>query len=181
MVRAGLTPYQALRTGTYNVARHLGQLDSSGTVAVGKRADLLLLRGNPLQDVRYTREPAGVMIHGRWLDRAALDQRLLASKKAWFWSVAMLTHRPAPMLRDAKAIEVAVPQLEMLIDSLEGASAPVAERLVPRVAEVLGTIRRALPPDEREGFDPKVRVWLREQARRGHRVAVSDVPLNPAP
>lgn len=73
LVHAGLTPYQALATGTRNVAAYLGTADSTGTVAVGKRADLVLLDGNPLRDIRYTAGPAGVMVGGRWLSRAALD------------------------------------------------------------------------------------------------------------
>jgi cytosine/adenosine deaminase-related metal-dependent hydrolase len=75
-VRAGLTPYQALATGTKNVARFFGTLDETGTVAVGKRADLVLLNGNPLQDIGNTAQPAGVMIGGRWLPRLEIDRRL---------------------------------------------------------------------------------------------------------
>jgi imidazolonepropionase-like amidohydrolase len=75
LVQAGLSPYQALLTGTRNVAQYFRILDSSGTVAAGKQADLVLLNGNPLADIRHAREPAGVMIAGRWLGRAALDQR----------------------------------------------------------------------------------------------------------
>ena len=81
--RGGLTPYQALLTGTRNIAQYLGILDSSGTVAVGKRADLVLLHGNPLEDITHTREPAGVMLAGRWLDAAELSARLVASPKEW--------------------------------------------------------------------------------------------------
>jgi imidazolonepropionase-like amidohydrolase len=76
-VRAGLTPYQALLTGTRNVAEYFGTLDSSGTVAVGKRADVVLVNGNPLEDVTHTRQPAGVMIGGRWLSRAEINRRLI--------------------------------------------------------------------------------------------------------
>jgi hypothetical protein len=47
-------------------------------VAVGKWADLVLLNGNPLKDIKNTAQPAGVMISGRWLDRAELDSRLAA-------------------------------------------------------------------------------------------------------
>jgi imidazolonepropionase-like amidohydrolase len=79
-VRAGLSPYEALATGTRNVAQYLGTLDSSGTIAVGKRADLVLLRGDPLRDIRHTAQPAGVMLGGRWLDRAALDRGLAPLK-----------------------------------------------------------------------------------------------------
>ena len=69
LVRAGLTPYQALVTSTRNVAAYFGTLTESGTVTVGKRADLVLLRGNPLVDIRNTTRPAGVMLGGRWLPR----------------------------------------------------------------------------------------------------------------
>jgi len=76
VTKAGLTPYQALATGTRNVAAFLGTQDSTGTVAVGKRADLVLLNGNPLQDIRAAASQAGVMVGGRWLARAELDARL---------------------------------------------------------------------------------------------------------
>jgi len=75
-VEAGLTPYQALSAGTRNVAAFLGTLTQTGTIEVGKRADLVLLTGNPLADVRHTARPAGVMVRGRWVSRAALDARL---------------------------------------------------------------------------------------------------------
>ena len=54
LVAAGLTPYQALETGTRNVAVFFGTLATTGTIAVGKRADLILLDANPLADVRNT-------------------------------------------------------------------------------------------------------------------------------
>jgi imidazolonepropionase-like amidohydrolase len=76
LVRAGLTPYEALETGTRNVAAYFGALDSTGTVAVGKRADLVLLYGNPLENIGNTAPPAGVMIEGRWLPQAELNARL---------------------------------------------------------------------------------------------------------
>ncbi len=75
LVASGLTPYQALASGTRNVADFLGALDSTGTVAAGKRADLVLLEANPLADVSNTSRIAGVMLGGRWMDRAALDAR----------------------------------------------------------------------------------------------------------
>jgi imidazolonepropionase-like amidohydrolase len=78
LVRAGLTPYQALVTGTRNVAAYFGTLSESGTVAVEKRADLVLLDGNPLADIQNTTRVAGVMLGGLWLSRADLDRRLAA-------------------------------------------------------------------------------------------------------
>jgi len=72
LVEAGLTPYEALATGTVNVATFLGDEDVFGTIAVGQRADLVLLEANPLADVGNVREPAGVMLSGRWLPAAKL-------------------------------------------------------------------------------------------------------------
>ncbi|HEV8177542.1 MAG TPA: amidohydrolase family protein [Gemmatimonadales bacterium] len=78
LVAAGLTPYQALETGTRNVATFFGSLATSGTIAVGKRADLVLLDGNPLTDVSNTTRRAGVMLRGRWLPKAEIETRLAA-------------------------------------------------------------------------------------------------------
>jgi imidazolonepropionase-like amidohydrolase len=80
LVPAGLTPYQVLATGTRNVAVYYGTLAESGTVTAGKRADLVLLAGNPLADIRNTTQIAGVMVRGRWLARPDLD-RLQASDR----------------------------------------------------------------------------------------------------
>ena len=76
LVAAGLTPYQALVTGTRNVAVHFGTADRAGTIAVGKQADFLLLEANPLTDIRNTSRRAGVMIRGVWHPQAEIDARL---------------------------------------------------------------------------------------------------------
>jgi len=76
IVAAGLTPYQALRTGTANIGTYFGTEATTGTVAASKRADLLLLDANPLQDIGNTTRIAGVMINGRWLSKADIDKRL---------------------------------------------------------------------------------------------------------
>jgi imidazolonepropionase-like amidohydrolase len=67
LVAAGLTPWQALRTGTVNVAKFLGEEGRSGVVRVGARADLLLLDANPLQDIANSLRINGVMLNGRWI------------------------------------------------------------------------------------------------------------------
>jgi imidazolonepropionase-like amidohydrolase len=82
LVAAGLTPYQALETGTRNVAVFFGTLPQTGTIEVGKRADLVLLEGNPLTDIRNTGRQAGVMFRGRWLGRAEIQSRLDAIAKS---------------------------------------------------------------------------------------------------
>jgi imidazolonepropionase-like amidohydrolase len=76
MAVAGMTPYQILRSGTWNVAEHFGLLNESGTVAVGKRADLILLTANPLTDVGNVSRRAGVVVNGRWLEESDIQVRL---------------------------------------------------------------------------------------------------------
>jgi adenine deaminase len=76
MVDLGLSPYEALRTSTYNPALYLGELEEVGTIEEGKRADVVLLEANPLEDIDNTRQIAGTMVRGRWFDRADLDLML---------------------------------------------------------------------------------------------------------
>jgi len=71
LVQSGLTPLEALRTATYNPAEFLGALDSLGTVARGKVADLVLLNADPLADIRNTRRISAVIANGRVFDSAA--------------------------------------------------------------------------------------------------------------
>lgn len=78
LVEAGLTPFQALATGTRNPAVFFGEASESGTVEVGKRADLVLLERNPLEDVSATSSRRGVMVRGRWLPEEELQRRLEA-------------------------------------------------------------------------------------------------------
>ena len=74
LVAAGLTPYEALRTGTVAVAEFLGT--KTGIVAVGHDADLVLLDANPLEDIGNSRRIHGVMLRGTWYPAAVLEQRL---------------------------------------------------------------------------------------------------------
>lgn len=76
LVAAGLTPYQALETGTRNIAKYFGTERETGTVERGKRADLILLEADPLTDIRNTTRRAGVMVRGRWLPQAEIERRL---------------------------------------------------------------------------------------------------------
>jgi imidazolonepropionase-like amidohydrolase len=76
LVRAGLTPMQALRAATYEPAAYLGVLDSLGTIRPGRAADLVLLDRDPLADIRNTRSISAVIARGRVVDRAALLRRV---------------------------------------------------------------------------------------------------------
>jgi len=77
LVAAGLTPEQALRTATINggiaTRRFVDRNACIGTVQVGYEADLVLLRANPLEDIRNCDSIVGVMDDGRWHSREALD------------------------------------------------------------------------------------------------------------
>lgn len=76
LVAAGLTPYEALRAATANAAEFLKAAGEFGIVAKGKRADLILLDGNPLDDVSVTSRRIGVMIKGQWFTQPELQKKL---------------------------------------------------------------------------------------------------------
>jgi imidazolonepropionase-like amidohydrolase len=73
-----MTPYQILRSGTRNAAAYFDATAEFGTIEVGRRADLVLLRGNPLKDLNQLRDPAGVMVKGHWLADTEIRNRLNA-------------------------------------------------------------------------------------------------------
>jgi imidazolonepropionase-like amidohydrolase len=74
--KAGLTPMQALQTATLNPARFIGRTAEMGTVERGKLADLVILDADPLKDIANTQKIRGVVLAGRYFDRAALDRML---------------------------------------------------------------------------------------------------------
>jgi len=82
LVRAGLTPAEALRAATIDPARFLGTERDLGTVEKGKIADLVLLDADPLQDIHNTTRISGVFLSGRYFDRAALDKLLKEAETA---------------------------------------------------------------------------------------------------
>ena len=65
MKEAGLSPMQAILAGTRNTAAALGVLDSVGTIEAGKEADLLLVEGNPVEDLTALRRVVAVFHGGR--------------------------------------------------------------------------------------------------------------------
>lgn len=75
LVDAGLSPYEALRTGTVNVATYLQSKDT-GVIKKGAVSDLVLLNGNPLEDIGQTKNIAGVMMGNLWLSKQHIDQEL---------------------------------------------------------------------------------------------------------
>jgi imidazolonepropionase-like amidohydrolase len=69
---AGISPLDVLTIATRNGAEALGMLNEAGTIAVGKRADLVVLGGDPVADIRNTRKVERVWLGTRELDPAAL-------------------------------------------------------------------------------------------------------------
>jgi hypothetical protein len=96
LVQAGLTPAQALRTATINPARYFGIHAQAGSVDRGKRADLVLLDANPIEDIRNVRKVSAVVLRGRLLDRLRLDRLTKEIDAAWDANSPSSTVKPAP-------------------------------------------------------------------------------------
>ena len=81
--KAGLSAVEAIRAATYNPAMFFEELDEAGTVSVGKRADLILVKKNPTKKVRNLEKLAGTMVRGVWLPEETLQQRLDELAQRW--------------------------------------------------------------------------------------------------
>jgi imidazolonepropionase-like amidohydrolase len=73
-VAAGLTPREALLTATIAPAEFLGLAEETGSVLEGMRADLVILDGNPLDDLQTLRKPRAVVVNGHLIDAEALEE-----------------------------------------------------------------------------------------------------------
>jgi imidazolonepropionase-like amidohydrolase len=73
---AGLSNFAILQSATKNVGEYLKARDTFGTIAVGQRADLVLLGANPLQDLGNVARRAGVMVRGQWFSEPEIQARL---------------------------------------------------------------------------------------------------------
>jgi len=73
---AGLSNYAALEAATRNPALFFGTLNKTGTIEKGKRADLVLLEANPLDDIANTQKRAGVMLNGKYYQQAEMSKWL---------------------------------------------------------------------------------------------------------
>ena len=81
LVAAGLTPAQALAAATVVPARWLGAEREWGSVAPGRRADLVLLDADPLRDIRNTTRISTVLVGGRVLERPVLDESIEKARR----------------------------------------------------------------------------------------------------
>jgi imidazolonepropionase-like amidohydrolase len=76
MAEAGMSNFQILASGTRAVGEYFQRHDAFGTVAVGRRADLILLNANPLADLANVADRAGVMVRGAWIGEDEIQSRL---------------------------------------------------------------------------------------------------------
>jgi len=79
LVENGFTPYEAIAAGTViasKIVKRMNGRDDFGTIVPGKRADLILVEQNPLEDVANARKISGVMAAGRWYDQKAITEML---------------------------------------------------------------------------------------------------------
>jgi len=74
MAQGGFTPFQALRGATIDGARYFGMDAELGSIAPGKLADLAVIRGNPLEDIRASQHVAYTMQGGRLYDAATMNR-----------------------------------------------------------------------------------------------------------
>jgi imidazolonepropionase-like amidohydrolase len=81
MVDAGLTPYQALQSGTVNVAKYFN-LKNTGMIKTGYVSDLVLLDANPLENIENTKKIAGVMLGNYWLTKQEITTELKKLEKS---------------------------------------------------------------------------------------------------
>jgi imidazolonepropionase-like amidohydrolase len=97
LVQGGMTPHEALRTATLNGAQYIGLDGDVGSLEVGKLADLAVIEGNPLDDIRLSENVVYTMVNGRIYDAATMDEvgNHPAKREPLFWE-AERAFEPAP-------------------------------------------------------------------------------------
>jgi len=81
MVDAGLTPFQALQSGTVNVAKYF-KLTNTGMIKAGYVSDMILLDANPLENIDNTKKIAGVMLGNLWMSKEDISSELKKLEKS---------------------------------------------------------------------------------------------------
>jgi tetratricopeptide (TPR) repeat protein len=142
-VNDGFTPYQALRTATVNPARYFRQSNQWGTIETGKRADMVLLDVNPLENIGNTTKIAGVVLQGKWLEQSKLQADLAGVPAAY---EARIQEMESLLEKDPSRAEALMTE----IDPFGSIAASALERIAggkdaKSVETTLRQIRRKLP------------------------------------
>jgi len=87
--QGGFTPWEAIRAGTIDGARYIGMDKDIGSIEAGKLADLFVVDGNPLQNLRQSENVVYTMINGRLYDAKTMDQVAPAAvkRRPFFWEL----------------------------------------------------------------------------------------------
>ncbi|MGH8237552.1 MAG: amidohydrolase family protein, partial [Steroidobacteraceae bacterium] len=145
LVKAGMTPLQALQAATLKPARYLGRERELGTVQQGKLADLVLLSADPLADIHNTQKIDAVVTGGRLLERSDLD-RLLAEARNGADNTRTSLALTHTSLVDVTAGTV-LPNMTVLIEGDRIVATGATDRLpVPKEAEVVDATGKFLMP-----------------------------------
>jgi len=80
MVQGGFTPWEALRGATYDAAIHLGMEADVGTIAVGKLADLAIIEGDVLEDIRRSEYVSHTVLNGRLFSTTTMNETLTGER-----------------------------------------------------------------------------------------------------
>lgn len=76
MLKSGLSPLEILQTGTINPALFFNMESVFGQLKEGMAADILLVNSNPVEDISALKDLSGVMVKGKWISKADIDQKL---------------------------------------------------------------------------------------------------------
>lgn len=86
LAQGGMTPLEAIRASTLNAAQYIGAGQDIGSLEVGKLADLIVIDGNPLEDLRQSEHVTHTMVNGRLYDTSTMDEIGNSPKKrGQFW------------------------------------------------------------------------------------------------
>lgn len=83
MSEAGMSPYEVLVSGTRNVGEYFSEKADFGVVALDKRADLILVDSNPLDDIANLQQISGVMVSGKWMPKSFINEKLASIEASY--------------------------------------------------------------------------------------------------
>ncbi|AOS96349.1 translocation protein TolB [Microbulbifer aggregans] len=96
MGQGGFTPWEAFRAGTIDGARYLGMDGDLGSIEPGKLADLIVVDGNPLEDLRQSENIAYTVINGRIFDASTMNELDSEDRLAFFHERLPISAMPTP-------------------------------------------------------------------------------------